>query len=254
MWWVRILKMIESTRSARARSLKSLANISWVTPQHLEQLAGALTITRHEKRSIIFSDKNSSETAYILLSGVARITCANRKGDRTTAILLSPGLIPAFPTAVAGIVYDFRCDAVTRCEVGAIGLDNFVQICVGIGAGDFRKLAAGFPGRWDRVHLRCSNLIGCSIEERLALTLLDLTENFGVRNRNGGGVLLDVPLRQGDLAQMVGASRPRVAEHLHELVRRHLISRKNHHMVVDDKGLRGFLMETHPEGISGELR
>ena len=242
-----------STRSARARSLKVLANISWVTAEHLEELAGALKVTRHEKRSTIFSDKHSSESAYILLSGVARITCANRKGQRTMAILLSPGLIPSFPTPVAGIFYDFRCEAVTSCEIGTIGLDNFIKICLGIGSVDFRKMAAGFLGHWDRVHLRCSNLLGCTIEERLALTFLDLSENFGVRDQHGG-VLLDVQLRQGDLAEMVGASRPRVAEHLRELTRKNLISRKHHRLVVDDKGLKGFLMERNREGFSGELR
>jgi CRP-like cAMP-binding protein len=245
--------MIRSRRSAIARSLKALANISWVTAEHLEELAQALSVTRHEKRSTIFSDKHSFEAAHLLLSGVARITCANRKGQRTMAILLSPGLIPAFPTAVTGIFYDFRCEAVTSCEIGTIGLDNFMKICLGIGSADFRKMAASFLGRWDRVHLRCANLIGCTIEERLALTFLDLTENFGVRDQHGG-VLLDVPLRQGDLAEMVGASRPRVAEHLRELTRKHLISRKDQRVVVDDKGLKGFLMETNREGFSGELR
>jgi CRP-like cAMP-binding protein len=245
--------MTKSTRLARARSLKALANISWVTAEHLEELAGALEVTRHEKRNTIFSDKPSSESAYILLSGVARITCANRKGHRTMAILLSPGLIPAFPTPVAGIFYNFRCEAVTSCEIGTIGLDNFIKICLGIGSADFRKMAAGFLGRWDRVHLRCSNLLGCTIKERLALTFLDLTENFGVRDQHGR-VLLDLLLRQGDLAGVVGASRPRVAEHLRELTRKNLISRKHHRVVVDDKGLKGFLMETNHEGFSGELR
>jgi signal-transduction protein with cAMP-binding, CBS, and nucleotidyltransferase domain len=70
--------------------LKALPNISWLTVDQLEKVAGAMTVTGHEKRSTIFSDKSASESAYILLSGVARITCDNRKGRRTMAILLSP--------------------------------------------------------------------------------------------------------------------------------------------------------------------
>ena len=229
-------------------------NISWLTPEQLEKLAGVLTMPHQETRSVIFSDKRSSESAHILTSGVARVTCINRKGQRTMAILLSPGLIPDFPTAVNTINYDFRCEAVTTCQVGTVAMDTFIEICLGIGSAGFRKLAAGLLGRWDRVNLRCANLIGCTIEERLALTLLDLTENFGVRNKNGSGVLLDVPLRQGDLAELVGASRPRVAGHLRTLTQKNLISRKNHQLVVDDKGLKSFLMQTRPQGFSGELR
>lgn len=244
--------IMRQSRSLRVRSLRALANISWLTTDQLAKLAAALTVTSHEKRSIVFSDKFTSEYAYILLSGVARITCDKRKGRRTMVIILSPGLIPAFPTAVAGITYNFRCEAVTSCQVGTIELNRFMNICLGIEAEAFKQMAASFLGRWDRVHLRCSNLIGCTLEERLALVLLDLSENFGVPN-HGGGMRLTVPVRHGELAELVGASRPRITDHLLDFTRRHLISRQNQRMVVDEKGLKGFLTETHREEFSGEL-
>ena len=227
-------------RSLRVRSLKGLANISWLSTEQLEKLAAALTVTRHEKRGTVFSDKFPSDTAYILLSGLARITCDRRKGRRTMAIILAPGLIPAFPVAVAGITYNFRCEAVTSCQIGTIEMNRFINICLGIESMAFEHMAAGFIGRWDRVHLRCSNLIGCTLEERLALVLLDLSENFGVPNINGGR-RLTLPVRHGELAELVGASRPRVTDHLLDFTRRHLISRQNQRFVVDDKGLKGFL-------------
>jgi CRP-like cAMP-binding protein len=233
--------------------LGELANISWLTAGQLERVAGALTVTRYEKRGTIFSDKSSSQSAYILLSGVARITCDNRKGRRTLVIMLSPGLIPEFPTAVAGITYNFRCEAVTNCEVGTIELDSFLKICLGIDSAAFKRMSASFLGRWDRVHLRCSNLIGCTLEERLALALLDLSENFGVPNPRGG-VRLTVRVRHGDLAQMVGASRSRVTEHLSEFAQKHLISVRDRRLVVvDNERLKGFLKESHRERLSGEF-
>ena len=106
--------IMASSRADRVRSLRALADISWLTVDQLDTLAGALKVTGHEMRSTIFSDKSSPESAYILLSGVARITCVNRKGRRTTAIILSPGLIPAFPAAVEGITYNFRCELYLR--------------------------------------------------------------------------------------------------------------------------------------------
>ena len=234
------------------RSLRALADISWLTVDQLDTLAGALTVTGHEMRSTIFSDKSSPESAYILLSGVARITCVNRKGRRTTAIILSPGLIPAFPTAVEGITYHFRCEAVTSCQVGTIGLNGFMKICLGIGSVAFKRMAASFLGRWDRVHLRCSNLMACTLEERLALVLLDLIDNFGVPNGDGE-VRLTVPVRHYDLAELVGATRPRVSEHLRDFAQRHLISLQNERWVLDPEGLKGFLMEAHREELSEEL-
>jgi CRP/FNR family cyclic AMP-dependent transcriptional regulator len=244
--------MMLSARSFRVRRLKALANISWLTTAQLEKLAGALTLTAHRKRSTIFTDQSSPQSAYILLSGVARITCVDRNGRRKMVILLSPGLIPAFPTAVAGITYNFRCEAVTSCQVGTIELKDFVKICLGIDATLFQQMAASFLGRWDRVHLRCANLINCTLDERLALILLDLTENFGVPN-DKGGMRLTVPVSHRELAELIGVTRPRVTEHLTEFTEKHLISRQNGRFVVDHKGLEGFLMETHREGFSGEL-
>ena len=64
-----------------------------------------------------------------------------------------------------------------------------MKICLGIGSAAFKQMSASFLGRWDRVHLRSSNIIGCTLEERLALILLDLSENFGVPNHRGGSAI-----------------------------------------------------------------
>ena len=233
--------------------LGALANMSWLATGQLEKVGDALTVTRHEKRSTIFSDKSSSESAHILLSGVARITCDNRKARRTLVIMVSPGLIPAFPTPVRGITYNFRCEAVTNCEVGAIAMNTFVKICLGISSTAFKQMSSSFLGRWDRVHLRSSNIVGCSLEERLALTLLDLSENFGVPD-NHGGMRLTVPLRHGDLAEMVGASRSRVTEQVIAFIEKRLISRQDRHFVVDHEALQDLLNESRRERLSGEFR
>jgi len=235
------------------RSLRALANISWLTARQMEAVAGAMTVTHHDKRSTIFSDKTAAESAHILLAGVARITCENRKGGRTTVIMLSPGLIPAFPTAVAGITYNFRCEAFTGCQVGTLGLNAFMKICLGIGAPPFKLMAASLLGRWDRVHLRCSNLIGCTLDERLALVLLDLTENFGVPNRVGG-VRLTVSVRHHHLAELIGASRPRVSERLQEFMHKQLITQQDDGLVIDSEGLKSFLLEAQNEVISRDIQ
>src|ERR1700730_4908767 len=142
-------------------------------------------MSRVEKRGIIFDQKRSPESAYILLSGVARITCRNRKGDRTLVIMVAPGMIPGVPPAVSGIRYNFRCEAVTDCQIGTVSLATFIEIALGIASADFKRMAASYSGRWDLVQLRCSNFMSCTLEERVALILLELSENFGVRDRQG---------------------------------------------------------------------
>ena len=72
-----------SARTSGSRKLRGLGNISWLTSRQLDKLAGALTVTSVERRGVISEERNSPELAYVLLTGVARITCINRKGLRS---------------------------------------------------------------------------------------------------------------------------------------------------------------------------
>jgi CRP-like cAMP-binding protein len=167
-------------------------------------------VSRVERRDLIFLENLSSESAHILLSGVARFTCRNRKGNLILVAMVAPGMIPAFPPPVYGISYDFRCTAITDCVVGTVALETLIEITLGIASIDFKLMAACYFGRWDLVQLRCSNFMSCSVEERVALILLELTDDFGVPHRQG--MPLIVPARHRDIAELAGASRPRMSD------------------------------------------
>jgi CRP-like cAMP-binding protein len=230
-------------RAAEVRNLRGLKNISWLSSRQLKRLAAAVSMSAVKKREIIIDDKHSPESAYILLSGVARITCRNRKGDRTLVIMVAPGMIPGFPPPVPGISYSFRCEAISDCKIGTIDLKTFIEISLGIASEDFKRMAASYFGRWDLVQLRCANFMSCTLEERLALILLELSENFGVEDERG--TRLTMPTRHKDLSDLVGASRPRVTEFLIQFERDHLIVRERHHLIVRRDRLEGFLAHTH---------
>src|SRR5580693_284174 len=232
-----------TARASSTRRLRGLKNISWLSGRQLDRLSNGLTVSMAEKRAIIFDEKHSPDSAYILLAGVARITCRNRKGQRTLVIMVAPGMIPGFPPPVPGISYSFRCEAVTVCRIGTIELEALVEISLGIASSDFKRMASSYLGRWDLVQLRCANFMSCTLEERLALILLELCENFGVPDPKG--LRLTVPARHRDLAELVGASRPRITEHLITFEKRHLISRNRRQLVVNRERLETFLSQAH---------
>ena len=72
--------------------------------------------------------------------------------------------------------------------------------------------------------------MGLDLRERLVITLIQLCSNFGVVESHG--ILLRVFLSHKDLADLVGASRPRVTEHLAELEREHLLIRQGRQLIV----------------------
>jgi CRP-like cAMP-binding protein len=239
---------MNAERAADIRNLRGLKNISWLSSRQLNRLAGTLAMNAVEKREIIIDDRHSPDSAYVLLSGVARITCRNRKGDRTLVIMVAPGMIPGFPPPVPGISYNFRCEAVTDCQIGTIDLKSLIEISLGISSEDFKRMAVSYLGRWDLVQLRCANFMSCTLEERLALILLELSENFGVKDKRG--TRLTVPARHKDLADLVGASRPRVTEFLNQFERDHLIIRDERYLIVRRDRLESFLADAHPSNNS----
>jgi len=222
--------------------LASLKNISWLTARQLDKLSSALTVSTVEKYGIIFDEQSSPDFAYILLAGVARITCRNRKGDRTTVIMVAPGIVPGFPPPVPGFRYNFRCEAVTPCRIGAIEVESLIEISLGVASADFKRMAASYLGRWDLVQLRCANFMSCTLEERLALLLLELSENFGVPD--GKEIRLTVPARHRDLAELTGASRSRITEQLAAFERNNLIWRNGRQVVVNRDRLESLLAQT----------
>jgi CRP/FNR family transcriptional regulator, cyclic AMP receptor protein len=232
---------------ASESSLKALKNLSWLKASQLSKLAKAMSASWASKSSVIFDERSSSDIAYILLSGAVRITCRNRNGrnrsgGRTMIGMLGPGMLPSLPPPVFGINHSFRCEAASDCQLGRIDWDLLLEICLETRSADFKRLAANYIGRWDLMQLRRSNFVICTLAERLALILLELSDNFGVRDADG--MRIAVPARHRVLAELAGASRPRVSEHLRELGRKGLIVRKKRQLIVKRDRLESFLRTT----------
>jgi Crp-like helix-turn-helix protein len=155
---------------------------------------------------------------------------------------LRPGSFRVFRQPLPGISYNFLCEAITDCQVGTIDLKSFIEIPLGITLEDFKRMVVGCRDRWDLVQLRCANFMSCTLEERLALILLELSDNFGFNEKRG--THLTVPARHKDLADLVGASRPRVTEFLIQFERDHFVIRDERHLIIRRDRLENFLAET----------
>ena len=99
------------------------------------------------------------------------------------------------------------------------------------------------------MQLRCSNFMACTLEERVALILLEIAENFGVQDKLG--MRLTVPARHKDLGELVGASRPRVTEYLLSFEQKHLIVHDGRQLIVRSRPVGKFLAPRHSLAKSG---
>jgi DNA-binding transcriptional MocR family regulator len=78
----------------------------------------------------------------------------------------------------------------------------------------------------------CVVLVFCTLiyMNALAFALLDLSSDFGIKEMRG--TLLRASFSHQDIADLVGASRPRVTETLARLEREHLIVRQGRNLIV----------------------
>jgi CRP-like cAMP-binding protein len=209
--------------------LSHLKALSWLDTSELRLLAGALATANFKKSQVILDQAALVSEAHILLRGIARVTCQNAHGERVTIAMLAPGPIPGFPSLPLS-QFDFRCEAYNDCRVGSLGWNDFNHITAHGSESAVQKFHESDLQQWYRLLLRSSGFLNLGLHERVALTLLELCSDFGIEESRG--TLLRVTFSHKDIAELVGASRPRVSEHLAQLERDQFVLRDGRRLFV----------------------
>jgi CRP-like cAMP-binding protein len=84
---------------------------------------------------------------------------------------------------------------------------------------------------WYHLFRRTSGLLDLDLHERLALTILGLSEDFGIADARG--TMLGIPISHEELASIIGASRPRITAHLAQMERDQMIIRQGRQFIVN---------------------
>jgi CRP/FNR family transcriptional regulator, cyclic AMP receptor protein len=209
--------------------LSRLKALAWLSASELGMLSGALAVANFKRPQIILRAAALACDAHILLKGIARITCQNARGERVTIALLPPGPIPEFPARPFSR-FDFRCEAYNECRVGSLSWNDFQGITVQSSESAFRKFHQTDLQQWYRLLLRSSSFLNLDLHQRVAITLLELASDFGIEESRG--TLLRASFSHQDIADLVGASRPRVTEHLAQLEREQRVIRQGRQLIV----------------------
>lgn len=209
--------------------LSRLKALSWLSATEMASLVSALALTSFERHEVIWREAALASEAHILLTGIARITCMNARSERVTVAMLAPGPVPEAPTSPTSR-FDFRCEAYNDCRVGSLSWNDFIGVTRYNAESAFQKFHQNDLLHWYRVLLRNSNFLSLDLHERIGITLLELSADFGIKESRG--MLLRVSFSHQDIADLVGASRPRVTEHLAQFEREHVIIRQGRQLIV----------------------
>jgi CRP-like cAMP-binding protein len=209
--------------------LSRLKALSWLSLIQLAGLASELNIVSVKRNQVVLNEVELSTGANILLSGVAKISCLNARNERVTVALLAPGPVPEFPAQFAS-QWHLKCEAYSDCKVGSVSWDRFNVIAANAEQDAFRTFHQNNLKLWYRLLMRSSNYLGLNLRERLRIALLELCSDFGVEESRG--TLLRVSFSHQDIAHLVGASRPRITEHLARLERERVVIRQGRQLIV----------------------
>jgi CRP-like cAMP-binding protein len=209
--------------------LSRLKAFACFSAAELGSLVAVLAPTNFIRPQIILNQAALASEAHILLKGIARITCANARGERVTIALLPPGPIPEFP-ALPLNRFDFRCEAYNDCRMVSLRWNEFNTLTKHGAEVAFKKFHENDMQQWYRLLQRSSVFLNLDLHDRVTMALLELSSDFGIRESRG--MLLGPCFSHQDIADLAGGSRPRVTEHLAQLEREHLLIRQGRRLIV----------------------
>ena len=144
--------------------------------------------------------RTCSRLAHILLKGIARITSQNARGERVTIALLPLGPIPEFPLLPFGR-FGFRCEAYDDCRVGSLSWSTFEGISAHRSESAFKTFHQNDLRQCYRLLQRSSSFLNLDLHERIAITLLELALDFGIKESRGsllrGSATRTLPISSG---------------------------------------------------------
>lgn len=184
------------------------------------------------KGDVLYMQGASDKRLYLLKKGAVKITRFTPEGKEVILDIIKEGSLFGEMAVV---------DQHERDE-SAIVVDDGL-ICA-LPVKDFEKMVEMIPGlsititktlgeRKRRLENKLVDLTFCTVEQRLAKTLLHLVESFGVPQKDG--YKLDLKLTHKDYADLIASTRETITVTFHKLKNEGLIGMEGKHVVVSSK-------------------
>jgi CRP/FNR family cyclic AMP-dependent transcriptional regulator len=214
--------------------LDRLRRLSWLSQEQMREIADASRMLEIKRGANIYSQGDSADQIYVILSGMAALTM-NESGGHVLVGVVGPGDIVGISALLSNRARPFRCEALSECKVAALSAGAFRSLVVSEPA-TFEKAMQATFGRWEQFLKRYAQFMQLSARGRIATALLELAERFGVSNDRGR--LLPFMVSHAMLGAMVGASRQHVTMQLVEFEREKAVTRENRRLVIIPEKLK----------------
>lgn len=232
-----------------------LGRLRWLgglPPAEEKRLRSASSQTTFAPGAVIFSPTRRPESVYVLESGLVRIFRMSSAGEEVSFGYVHPGEVFGELAAFEDAPRESFAEAIRRSVTWRIPREAFTRAIRSDPTIAF-EVGRQIEGRFKRIESRFEDLALRDTYSRLARVLLQLAEQFG--EPSGGGISIELPLTQADLATFIGTTRQTVSTMLREMRRQGLVSRQGRRLrVLNPTELRRQIERERPSASTASRR
>jgi CRP/FNR family cyclic AMP-dependent transcriptional regulator len=216
------------------RTLLEKQLTAWNLPVELaDEIEEHSTPVTFEKGAIVFLHGAPADLVFWLRKGFVKLYLPHANGNRTLIAVARPGEplgIVANVDADGRSSQIFEAQALTKCSLGLFSREHMTSLLRKLDHETVIQLLGKLNATWSALFERYAGFIGLSFRERLEIVFKDLGDRFGVEDRRGTLVILE--LSQEHLAEMIGSSRPMVSKVVGDKVDEGLLARSEQHQYI----------------------
>lgn len=179
---------------------------------------------------MLFHEGDSGDTLYVVVEGLVKLTIASPDGREMLLATVGPretfgelSLVDGGSRSTSAVAVEPTTVFTLRRSDLLDALHNEPALVDGL----LRSLGSLVR----RLTEQTGDLVFLDVQARVAKLLVGMAEREGVSTR-GTPVVVDLPLSQGELAEMVGVSRQSLNQALHKLAERGWIAIDGRHVTV----------------------
>jgi CRP/FNR family transcriptional regulator/CRP/FNR family cyclic AMP-dependent transcriptional regulator len=203
-----------------------------LTDSERQAIARDCRTKQYQPGDIIFHEGDPGNVLYLIHSGQVRIFVNGLDGSETSVILFGrPGDMFGELAVIDGLPRSATAVALTPVTLHLISRDDFrrhMRQSPQLALNFMRELSLRV--RYNTRQM--DSLATQALSQRLARKLLQLAQDYGIAST--GGVLLNTPLTQSDLASLVNASRESINKQLREFRRLGWVAIENGRILIQD--------------------
>jgi CRP/FNR family transcriptional regulator len=216
---------------SRASDLARTTLFAGLDTRVLEALAHRAVPRRYRKGNVIFVQGEQGERCFVIVTGSVKISAYHSDGREAVIAVLGPGDVFGELSLFDQAARSADATAIEDTELLSLdsqAITQAIRAHPDVGLALLRVLGR----RLRHTNEALQDIAFFDVPGRVARRIADLAETHG--ERTAVGILIDLPLSQESLAQMVGATRESVNKALALLRRRGLVERVGRRYLVAD--------------------